>query len=86
MGYEMTFDRTTAAKGRNGWFILDSGDVLLGQDASWLELCSKRLGAAAPISIRFASPADMHRLGETLLKAAAQWGATRDSSENEESK
>jgi hypothetical protein len=80
MGYEMTFDRTTAAKGRNGWFILDHGEVLLGQDASWLELSSKRLGNAAPISVRFAHPTEMHQLGAALLKAATEWGAMRDSS------
>jgi len=80
MGHDMTFDRTTAAKGRNGWFILDHGEVVLGQDASWLELCSKRVGNAAPISLRFASPADMQWLGEVLRAAAAQWGAMRDPS------
>jgi len=80
MGHDMTFDRTTAAKGRNGWFILDHGDVVVGQDASWLELCSKRVGSAAPISVRFAHPADMHQLGAALLTAAAQWGALRNPS------
>ena len=80
MGYEMTFDRTTAAKGRNGWFILDHGEVVLGQDASWLELRSKRSGDTAPISVRFAHPAEMYQLGAALLTAAAQWGAMRDPS------
>jgi hypothetical protein len=78
MHHDMTFDRTTEAKGRNRWFVLDRGEIVVGTAHSWLELCSKRAPKNAPIILRFANPADMQRLGEGLLKAAAQWATARD--------
>jgi hypothetical protein len=69
----MQFSRTTEAKGRNGWFVLDRGDIIADQQHTWLELLSKRLGRSAPISVRFGTPTDMRTLGQALLEAAKAW-------------
>jgi hypothetical protein len=67
----IAFDRTTEAKGRNGWFILDKGELFGTGDHRCLDLCSKLQGKSAPISLRFYTSGDMRTLGRALLEAAA---------------
>jgi hypothetical protein len=75
----MAFARTTEAKGRNGWFVLDHAEFFGdGKRRRWLDLCSKKVGKSAPISLRFAAPDDMRTLGRALLEAAEAFAAARD--------
>jgi len=72
MHHDVTFDRTTHARGRNGWYVLDHG-TLSGSVHAWLELDSKRPGKTAPIILRFTHPGEMRTLGRALLQAATEW-------------
>jgi hypothetical protein len=72
---EITFDRTTQARGRNGWFTLDHGEVYGAGAVRWLDLFSRQPGKTAPVQLRFASPADMWTLGWALLAEANAWAA-----------
>jgi hypothetical protein len=74
----LTFDRTTEARGRNGWFILDHGHLEGIGEHRWLGLFSKKIGEASPITLRFAQPDDMRTLGRALLDAAEAFAAARD--------
>jgi hypothetical protein len=72
------FDRTTEARGRNGWFHLDHGELFGDGEHRWLDLYAKLSGKSAPITLRFANPADMQTLAQALQEAATAWQAQRD--------
>jgi hypothetical protein len=72
---ELTFTRTTEARGRNGWFTLDHGDLWGAGEHRYLDLYSKMTGKMAPITLRFTGPADMWTLGWVLLAQANAWAS-----------
>jgi hypothetical protein len=72
------FDRTSTARGRNGWFTLDHGDILVfgpPHPRGYVSLWAKREGGNAPIHVTFHTPDDMRQLGQALLAAAEHWDA-----------
>lgn len=72
----LTFDGTTEARGRNGWFTLASGDLVLSmtsQSRGYLSLFAKRVGNTAPIMLVFHQPEDMRMLARALTQAAETW-------------
>ena len=71
----LTFDRTTEAHGRNGWFTLNDGSMFVFPESAGLRLNAKQHGKNSPIALDFTHPADMRLLGQALTQAAAAWEA-----------
>lgn len=71
----LTFDQTTQARGRNGWFALHEADLDVYPEDGYLHLYGKVRGKQSPIVLHFRSPADMRTLGEALLQGAEAWEA-----------
>lgn len=73
------FDGSTECRGRNGWFKLAGGDLILGWYGAelrtprvWLSLWSKRSYGVPPILVDFHHPDELKTLICGLSKAYAQ--------------